>query len=365
MTTDRDQSIERLLRRARSADPHAPDHCPDAETLAALADDTLTAAARREVEAHVADCHRCQALTAAMVRAEASTGTLADEAAGEVPSWKRRALNWLVPAAAAATAVVLWVLVPGQRTPLPEEPTPEGQIAATPPAAPPEAASSEPLQAPPEAPRSEPVQAPADARADRPARGRTAAVEQDREAAAAPPPPARAEAPLKPEESLSREARSADARSERATSLQERALSDAAAPAASAPAALSAAGSRAAVSFDVVSPNPRIRWRVGPGPVVQHSADGGARWSPQQTGASVELTAGSAPAPEVCWLVGRGGIVLRTTDEGRQWQRTAFPETVDLTAVTASNALSAIVNLADGRRFRTTDGGRTWAPVRE
>ena len=387
MTTDRDKSIERLLRRPLSSDRQAPDHCPDAETLAALADDTLTAPARRDLESHVADCHRCQALTAAMVRAESSSGATADGAAAGMPWWKGRALKWLVPATAAATAVALWVAVPGQRTPLSEEATLESQIAAAPPAA------------SPEVPRSDALPPPADARANSsPAREREADVGFERAAPAAPPASVPPQASLKSEESLSskspvagslppsREASasaeaSADksvdrrqasapeppneiARRENAPPQQERTLNQPAAPLAQARAAADAAGARAAAGFDVVSPNPRIRWRVGPGLSVQYSADDGATWVMQQTGASAELIAGSAPTPEVCWLVGRGGLVLRTTDAGRQWQRTAFPETVDLTAVTASTALNASVSLADGRRFATTDGGRTWALVR-
>ena len=119
MTADRDRSIERLLRQVRPEEPALPaDDCPDAETLAALADDTLPAALRREVEAAHCRLHHCQALAAAIARAGAPVGAPAD-AAGEMPAWRRRALNWLVPAAAAATAVALWVLVPGQNTPPP------------------------------------------------------------------------------------------------------------------------------------------------------------------------------------------------------------------------------------------------------
>ena len=114
---------------------------------------------------------------------------------------------------------------------------------------------------------------------------------------------------------------------------------------------------------DIVSPDPQRRWRIGAGPTVQHSIDGGATWARQETGASEDLTAGAAPAADVCWLVGRSGVVLRTTDGGRQWQRIAFPETVDLTAIAASSALVAILDAADGRRFRTADGGQTWARV--
>ena len=347
MTTDRDGSIERLLRRALPSDRQASGgDCPDAETLAALADDTLTAAARREIEGHVADCRQCQELTAAMVRAEAGTGTDAQDVVAAVPWWKGRALRWLTPAAAAATALALWVLVPGQRMPLAEEPAPEAQVAAAPPAVPPEGPSSESL--PVEPPRSEP--APADARADAQARERDAQVELGRAAVAG---DLQASGPEPRNEAR-----------ESAPVQQERALNQPAAPQTQARAAADAAGARAA-AFDVVSPNPGIRWRVGPGLVVQYSADGGATWVVQQTGTSAQLTAGSSPAAEVCWLVGRGGIVLRTTDGGRQWQPMAFPEAIDLTAVTASTALNAVVTLADGRRLATTDGGRTWTPLRQ
>ena len=148
--TDRDGSIERLLRQELSADStRPPGDCPDAEILAALADDTLPAAARREIEGHVADCHRCQALTAAIVRADVPVDATSG-AAVDVPTWRRRALNWLVPTAAAATAVALWLLVPGQQAPTSVEPTSDRQIAGTPTPAPPapssEVITSEPLQ---------------------------------------------------------------------------------------------------------------------------------------------------------------------------------------------------------------------------
>jgi hypothetical protein len=324
MTTDRDQSIERLLRRALPPDPQAPDRdCPDAETLAALTDDTLPAAARREVETHLADCHRCQMLTAAIVRADAPAGTQV----AEVPAWRRRAFNWLVPAAAAATAVALWVLVPGQGTPPVTEPTAERWIAAAPPAAPPLAS---------EEVRSEPLRIPVDGRADEQATERDANVGFERAAPAAP-------------------------QEERLGAAAPTAPPSAAAPP---PAAAMARRFEAVASFDVISPTPRIQWRIGPGALVQYSADGGASWTLQPTGISGAFSAGSAPSPEVCWLVGRAGLVLRTTDGGRQWQRMPFSETVDLTAVTASNALNATVLLVDGRRFATTDGGGTWAPIR-
>ena len=348
MTADRDQSIERLLRETRAAEPGPPDDCPDAETLAAMADDTLPAGLRREIEGHVAGCHRCQELTAAMVRAEVPAGAFAR--AADPSAWKRRALNWLVPAAAAATAVALWVLVPGQQTPTPTQPTADTQVAAPPPALPPptpEVIVTEPLRIPGEAREETAAASPAPA---------TTPASPPPPAAAPPPRPAplaeqgqKAESPVAGGLQASAAERRDQAALNETVALQDRAAT---------------VQARRAASLDVVSPDPRVRWQIGPGLIVQRSTDGGATWIAQQTGASAELIAGSAPTSDVCWLVGRGGVVLRTTDGGRQWQRVAFPEAVDLTAITATSALNATAILADGRRYATDNGGMTWVALR-
>jgi hypothetical protein len=370
MKSDRDQSIERLLRALpRSGGGTLHDgRCPDAETLAALADNTLLPAVRREIETHVADCDRCQMLTVALVRSERLADAPAEEAA-HVQSWKRRALNWLVPAAAAATAVALWVIVPGQRTSAPEEATLDRQIAAAPPA-PAEAPTGESPQRPLDALRDQSGSASAEARADRAVPAEVAQPSPDalsrRQVIGQPA--------LKAEEAPSAEAVAGDlqvsgqsARNDAGRrETQETATVEEPGRSAPTATAASSAGFQARVaggSFEVASPNPQVRWRIGPGSVVQHSANGGMTWATQQTGATTDLTAGSSPSTDVCWLVGRVGLVLRTTNAGRQWERAPFPETVDITAVAASNALNATVTSADGRRFQTTDGGRTWAPV--
>ena len=341
MKTDRDSSIERLLRRSRQAQGPPSGDCPDIESLAELADDALPAAERLTVESHVADCHRCQALTAAILRT-ASIGS----ARAAAPWWRSRpTLNWLVPATAAVTALALWVSVPGQRSPAPVERQTEVQTAATPPPAPADVDA---------------FRAPAGAPVDNQARATEADAAPGPTAPVDPPPAAPAEGLLKQEENRLGRQEGVASEELRVPPGQDRSLLDQAAPLA---AARSAAP--AAAGIDVVSPDPQIRWRVGPGVVVQHSADGGATWVPQETGASAPLTAGSSPSASVCWLVGRAGTVLRSADGGRQWQRVTFPEAADLVAVRASSALAATVDLADGRRLGTTDGGQTWASVQK
>ena len=343
MTADRNQSIERLLRETRAAEPATPADCPDAETLAALADDALPAGLRRELEGHVAGCHRCQDLTAAMARADVPVGAFTR--AADASAWKRRALNWLVPAAAGATAVALWVLVPGQQAPTPQ--AADTQVAATPPALPPPT---------PEVIVTEPLRIPGEAREEA-----AAAAAAPAAAPASPPPPAAApppapaaqsEAALKAEAPAVGGLQASAAERRDQTTLDERVAvqQERAAP----------AQALRAASVEVVSPDPRVRWRIGPGAIVQRSTDGGATWIAQRTAGSADLVAGSAPTVEVCWLVGRGGVVLRTVDGGGQWQRVPFPAAANLVAISASSAQNATITLSDSRRFITADGGTTW-----
>jgi hypothetical protein len=351
--------------------------------LAALADRTLEAPLRRSVEAHVADCFRCQALTAAMARAADGQASSAEHPAETVAWWRRQhRLRWLAPIAAAATAVALLVAVPGWRAQLtgpspapsmrPEEPPGAAPAAAPPPATPPQMAGPPPqeLDARDFARTPPPVPPDAPARQESAGQQRAANAEPENQGAISGfsrvAPEQGVSGEERPEVSASRTLGKATgeaggARRDEATAsaaaepLREREARAAAPAPADLAAPLAALG-----AFEVVSPDAQARWRVGPGGAVQASSDGGATWQLQQTGIDTPLAAGSSPRADVCWLVGRVGIVLRTTDGGQQWQRVPFPVQADLVAVASSSDLAATVDLADGRRFRTIDGGRTW-----
>ncbi len=95
-----------LLRQRLHASRNATPECLDDETLAALADGALDAAAREAVMPHLAACQRCRDVVAAVAR------TLADGAvASQVTALEGRARRgWLrigLPAAAAAIFVAL------------------------------------------------------------------------------------------------------------------------------------------------------------------------------------------------------------------------------------------------------------------
>jgi hypothetical protein len=343
---DRDAIVDRLLHGAMARElAGSGSECLDADTLAAWADNALDARELAAAQIHAADCARCQATLAAMVKTSPAT----PDAAGLHWGFS---LRWLIPLTAAAAAVIVWIVVP-----LREDSVNVRQVGQSA-----ESISAPAALPPPAAPTTSPSNAvePPPART---ARGREsrerdtfakqndlAGEKQKKDVAADRKDPASSDAPAV-SEGL---ARRADARLEKATAANETAAS---APAAPAP--IASAFSVAAPEIIVVSPDPATRWRLMPRGAVQRSTDGGATWQAQNTGVSETLAAGTSPSPLVCWVVGPRGIVLLSTD-GRTWTRTAFPEAVQLVAVRATDAQTATVTTADGRAFATDDGGATW-----
>ncbi len=326
---ERDGSIDRLLAAAmpRGATDRSS-RCLDEHTLAAWADARLTRAERAAVETHAADCDRCQAMLAAMVAITAASDANASKSS--TSPWRFVSWRWLVPATATAAIVLAWILVPTRdRRPAPVE---ERQVAESARAAPvPQALQERKADAP--APTG-PANRANRARGDRQLSATPHEAATDNKTVAAP--------------SANALARSADA------ALEKDRLADQAAPAAKA----LAIGAAPAV---IVSPDPAIRWRIVEGGAVERSADGGASWQTQSTGAAETLTAGASPSPSVCWLVGPRGAVLLSVD-GQSWRRLVFPEAIPLVAIRAADDKAATVTTADGRAFVTTDGGQTWAP---
>jgi hypothetical protein len=371
------RSMDDLLRdtlRARAADPTAA--CLDPETAAAFVDGTLSARARSGAEAHVADCPRCQAVLAALVR---STPPPIERA-----WWRRPAVAWLVPMTVAATAFAIWISVPDLPNLAPvqtrrDEAPPIESLPVHPPPAGPAA-----LQAPsqigsaaaarstgPEQVRVRETAASAKARLvpqtpDASANSDAQQVAAASLPAAATPPPATAapQASRPDAERLASQDRQAVAQTPRATAVEPNADPAVAAepvrPSALAE-TITVSGQAPVVDVSTVVFSSGVsRWRIGASGAVQHSADNGSTWRTQATGVNVTLAAGSSPSPSVCWLVGPAGIVLITVDEGRSWRRVPFPAATDLVAVKATDDRTATVVASDGRAFTTSDGGENW-----
>jgi Photosynthesis system II assembly factor YCF48 len=365
--------FDKLLREtlaARGAVPMTP--CLDAETAAALADDTLTSRERAGAEAHVADCARCQALLAAIVRTAPAPARR---------WWQQPVMMWAAPLTVAAAAATVWINVSRQ----PAEPaamqttrvdTAAPAIEATPldqraiakeTPAPPAAGAGMPRTTPPAlakdrdqasaATTAQPMlpNAFVDATAAARAESKPAAPGTRSADALLPsrPLPVAAPAPAAEPDLAERSRRAAAAQAPQSpraeTSIANRESAQ-----------MMARAFNAVRDPVVMSSDPRNRWRIGRDGAVDHTSDGGVTWQPQSTGVGVTLTAGASPTASVCWLVGPGGVVVLTTDEGQSWQRVAFPAAVDLSSIRAQDGTTATIIAADGRTFATQDGGQTW-----
>ena len=111
---------------------------------------------------------------------------------------------------------------------------------------------------------------------------------------------------------------------------------------------------------------------VGQG--ILTSADGGATWQAQNSGAFTELRDGVALSSSNLWAVDQGGTLLHSTD-GATWTEQASPlrwsqqlnavsflDANDGWAVGATDTTVAAAEPPSGVIFHTTDGGTTWTP---
>ena len=117
---DRDNSIDALLKGARR-DPAALEAgpaCLDAELLAAWADGGLDADRVRAIETHVADCARCQALSAAWFATDETVTagvSVTPNAPKVVPFRRNRVMYWMpIAAGTIAATLVIWLGVRDQ-----------------------------------------------------------------------------------------------------------------------------------------------------------------------------------------------------------------------------------------------------------
>jgi hypothetical protein len=409
--TRRDRAIEILLQRRRESDvaSQVSPQCLDGETLAAWMEGALSGNALADAEQHAASCARCQALLASMAR----TMPEADSRAW----WQVLSAEWLVPVAAVATALLVWVSVgrspelapkPAPPAALPVESAPVGAAASPEPAVQGQNGQS-PLErrsrgaadasqlkkesaelrqtaggAAGQRAESKPVHEPErldalDKTADsiRPLsaadseRARVAAQpvpQASPSAGANSPPPAGPPAPQRLQQ-----------QSQATPPVPPVAETVVIAPETASKVAGRGGGVAGgkvafATASEIRSPQSDYRWRIVPPAGIQRSVDAGVTWSvvdpipakdaAGQPSSPVVLTSGSSPSRDVCWIVGRAGIVLLTTD-GATWQRRQIPEATDLAAVRAVDARTATVTTADGRQFVTADGGVSWTPSRK
>ena len=349
------RSMDDLLRdtlRARAADPTAA--CLDPETAAAFVDGTMSRRERAGAEAHVADCPRCQAVLAALVR---STPPPLERA-----WWRRPAVAWLAPLTVAATAVAIWISVPDTQASHPsrrcatrlrhsrprrfscrrQRGKPRSRHSRRSDLTPPHAPGPETVRVREAATASAKVRlarATPDASANsgdarQPSRGRRR-LRGSAAAIGRTPGVSRGCREVRHQERAGRRQQQSG---RRAPNVDRVVVAEPVRPSALAGDQIRDRRHGRPRGGDVVVSSNRIsQWRIGNGGEVQHSADGGSTWRTQATGVNVTLAAGSSPSPSVCWLVGPGGLVLITTDEGQSWRRVPFPVVTDLVSVRATD----------------------------
>jgi hypothetical protein len=342
--TDRDQpdrAIERMLRGGAGAVAGANAACVDGETLAAWSSGALGRTEALQVEEHVADCARCQAMLAAFARTE----PIADV---PVSGWRGKRFRWLIPFATAATVAGIWMTLPQRNQPAPSVVDPRARVEAERLPAPVESVPVQPAAPSLRDQTATPPQKPASEReADATVPGASAGVAAGANAAgtratdrleakrespsasapmaaptpAAPPPPPRLEETF----AVSRESRQL----------------------------LASAG-----GAEFASPDGTTRWRVVDGQ-VQRSTTEGKSWDAVALPSAATITAGHSPSPSVVWLVGRSGAIFVTTD-GTTFERLPFVSSADLSSVMAIDGRQATVATVDGRIYGTSDRGITW-----
>ena len=401
---DRDRALERLLPQVLGGAASTP--CVDGETLAAWSEGGLRSTDAARVEAHVADCARCQAMVGAFVR-------ITPAAVAAKSPWQRWRLGWLLPLATAAAAVALWAVIPGTTVRQESQvtladarrdtPAPAASSAPSPPPAAEREAAA--LAPPPQfADQLQRRQATSDAAAAEDKLAKKKERDENAAAVEAPRPlneavaitgaapavdTAQTLASVRARNDAPSEPTPAQPLIEQRKAVEERvAVAPQAAPVPAAPArstpppppaspapttggrgaiADRAAASGRAAEFGVTqsasaieipTPVASTRWRLAVSG-VERTTNNGTTWVAVPGVDFMPVRAGSAPAVNVCWIVGSNGRVYLTTD-GLRFTRLGFPEAVDLVAVRATDARTATVTTADGRTFRTTDGGANW-----
>jgi Putative zinc-finger len=377
-------SFDAILRRASAMSPGpATPQCADPELIAAYYDGSLVASERDVLEAHFADCARCQLQLAAIVRADPRASDAAAERVARLRS------RWQIAIPALAAAAVLIVVLRTMR--------PGGEVRH----------ADQLAMAKSEAPASNPVAAPAAQleSAPQPISNQLAMNEERRtaqmhlvkprqESRAALASNFLANVPKSRAMQMTTANPASGATYGRAVtgagsaiggsvgapetlvmiSPRERPEISTQTPGQpSSAASAGAAGSGSAIGAAVGAPmmGAQVRtlassssllrgptWMAGKrGTILFRDANGITRR--QYSGVEADLTAGVAPSVTVCWIVGRGGTVLRTTD-GENWTKITPPTDADLVAVAADSAEHAIVTTVAAQNFETSDGGASW-----
>jgi Photosynthesis system II assembly factor YCF48 len=106
------------------------------------------------------------------------------------------------------------------------------------------------------------------------------------------------------------------------------------------------------------------RWAISPEGGVQRSSDGGQTWQPVTTPNGVVFKALSAVRGDI-WAGGNSGVLYHSADSGQTWTHVT-PESngmklsADIVRINFSNSQNGAVETSDGGVWTTSDGGQSW-----
>ena len=412
----RDKAIDKLLARKLNARLHDEGRpCPDAETIAAYVERTLSSSEHQTLETHLVACRFCQDQVAELVRMNESDEI--EEAMKPVPAKPRVAwFRWAMAAPALVALLVAGLWYTGEFQPFlrqegpatVEGPQPPAPSPVTQPRSKDTAAKSpvggESLEAAnrkPETPKESEAlksgprmsiygstgssvevkpgagggvgsgvgrasneaasETSDELRAVAQAGGTTAAPQDvDRTASRryrAPAAPS-AEPPQNPGSALAlhdKEPSEEFAREDTAATKRARIQSQSEAP------TRLEKGGDSGVEFHGFIQDRRT-WRVGRQGLIQKAAPDGS-WEIRPSGVKADLFGISFANPRVGWAVGQDGTVLRTADGGATWTRMPSPTSEDLVRVGAISETKINVITRSGQTLQSSDGGKTWSPL--
>lgn len=351
---DQDRWLRRSLRQAATPPSEA---CPDAETLAAWADGGLNAQAVAAVELHASSCARCMAVAAAMERSA--------PAVSAARAWTpARAVRWLIPLTAAATAVAIWIAVP--QRPITGDMTLSAPV------------SEAPARTPDSGFRT------GAGAADMPQAPSSGATSTDARPEFAPEPstqnqnPAPRTANPEPQPQEQMQLRDDDLRRERAASpAQGFAVELPSAARQSAPQAPPA----------TAPPTPPVELAPPPGadaaaakgtaeasPSLTADTPSEALTTPQRSAFTTKfVVTAEARAPKnelIRWRVISSATIERSIDGGKTWTHTVpLPRDsvkgLTISGIRATNDQAAVVQMSNGTEFLTSNGGKSWIQLQE
>jgi photosystem II stability/assembly factor-like uncharacterized protein len=107
--------------------------------------------------------------------------------------------------------------------------------------------------------------------------------------------------------------------------------------------------------------DPLTGWAVGGEGLILKTGDGGATWTPQNTGTTTPLAAVHFTSSAVGHAVGEGGLLLRTANGGGSWsvQKTGTKE--PLLSVYFPDGNTGYAVGYNGMILKTSNAGATWA----